>query len=311
MRLESLVDVTVERFETNPLVAPDSDDRIGTNVNGPSVVRAPPWVDDPLGEYYLYFAHHGGQYVRLAYADDFRGPWTVHTPGVLDIRETRFDDHVASPDVHLDREAERVRLYFHGCCGPFDHDCGEFDQATDVATSTDGLDFRVRGETLGGAYFRVWERESVDESSESDGTEYYALASDGHVYRGTDPLAPFERERRLFPRNRHFAVRPLDDDRLQVFLSRRGDRPERLMVAVVDTSKPVSAWRPDPYPPETVLWPERDYEGGNRPLDTSATGAADEPVRALRDPAIFEEEGRTYLFYAVAGERGIAGAEMR
>ena len=41
MRLESLVDVTVERFETNPLVAPDSDDRIGTNVNGPSVVRAP------------------------------------------------------------------------------------------------------------------------------------------------------------------------------------------------------------------------------------------------------------------------------
>jgi hypothetical protein len=30
----------------------------------------------------------------------------------------------------------------------------------------------------------------------------------------------------------------------------------------------------------------------------------------LRDPAIFRESGRTYLLYSVAGERGIAIAEM-
>jgi hypothetical protein len=30
----------------------------------------------------------------------------------------------------------------------------------------------------------------------------------------------------------------------------------------------------------------------------------------LRDPAIFEENGRIYLFYAVAGESGIAIAEL-
>jgi hypothetical protein len=33
-------------------------------------------------------------------------------------------------------------------------------------------------------------------------------------------------------------------------------------------------------------------------------------VNQLRDPAIFEEDGRTYLLYAVAGESGIAIAEL-
>ncbi|MFB6160556.1 MAG: hypothetical protein ABEJ61_05190 [Haloferacaceae archaeon] len=301
MRLHRAVDVEVDRFESNPLVAPDADGGIGRNVNGPSVVRAPPWVDEPLGRYYMYFAHHGGDYVRLAYADDLRGPWQVHPPGTLHREETRFDGHVASPDVHVDREHRRVRMYFHGCCGPFDHPDGEFAQATDVATSVDGLDFEVRGETLGNSYFRVWER----------GDRYYALANDGHLYRGSDPFEPFERRQELFARNRHFAVRPVDDDRLQVFLTRRGDRPERLMTAVVDTAPPDEEWRADPHPPETVLWPDRAYEGGDRPLATSGRGRVDGPVRALRDPAVFEEGDRLYLFYAVAGERGIGGAELR
>jgi hypothetical protein len=33
-------------------------------------------------------------------------------------------------------------------------------------------------------------------------------------------------------------------------------------------------------------------------------------VNQLRDPAIFEEHERTYLIYAVAGESGIAIAEI-
>jgi hypothetical protein len=39
-------------------------------------------------------------------------------------------------------------------------------------------------------------------------------------------------------------------------------------------------------------------------------GGEDEPVRQLRDPAIFTEDGRTYLLYSVAGESGIAIAEL-
>ena len=33
-------------------------------------------------------------------------------------------------------------------------------------------------------------------------------------------------------------------------------------------------------------------------------------LNQLRDPAIFEEDGRIYLLYAVAGESGIAIAEV-
>ena len=46
-----------------------------------------------------------------------------------------------------------------------------------------------------------------------------------------------------------------------------------------------------------------------QPPDPS-TGAVNVPVNQLRDPAIFEEDGRVYLLYAVAGERGIALAEV-
>lgn len=300
MSLEGALDVAVNRFAENPLITPESDERIGENVNGPSVIRVPSWIDDPLGRYYMYFAHHGGDYVRLAYADDLRGPWTVYSPGTLHIEDTQFDGHVASPDVHVDRDEERIRMYFHGCCGDFEHPDGEFSQVTDVATSTDGLDFTVRGETLGAFYFRVWEHDD----------RYYALANDGHLYRGSDPLAPFERRQRLFSGNRHFGIRLLEDDWLQVFLTRIGDRPERVMVAGIDLSPPDDEWRADPHPPETVLWPERDYEGGTLPLTTSEGNPAHEPERALRDPAVFEEDGRAYLFYAIAGESGIAGAEL-
>ena len=40
------------------------------NINGPTVIRVPPWVKRPLGRYYMYFAHHMGAFIRLAYADD-------------------------------------------------------------------------------------------------------------------------------------------------------------------------------------------------------------------------------------------------
>ena len=34
-------------------------------------------------------------------------------------------------------------------------------------------------------------------------------------------------------------------------------------------------------------------------------------VRQLRDPAIFEDQGRIYLLYSVSGESGIAIGELQ
>src|SRR5581483_6419287 len=106
---------------TNPIVYPNMDSRMGSNINGPSLLRVPSWVPNPLGKYYLYFSDHKGAYIRLAYADDLRGPWKMHVPGSLQLADSMFpatadeikisytnaygvigDDlpHIASPDVH-------------------------------------------------------------------------------------------------------------------------------------------------------------------------------------------------------------------
>jgi hypothetical protein len=43
----------------------------------------------------------------------------------------------------------------------------------------------------------------------------------------------------------------------------------------------------------------------------SAAGEIEGPAQQLRDPAIFEEkDGRTYLFYSICGEQGLAAAEL-
>ena len=42
----------------------------------------------------------------------------------------------------------------------------------------------------------------------------------------------------------------------------------------------------------------------------SAVGEIEGPAQQLRDPAIFEENGKTFLFYTVCGEQGLAAAEI-
>jgi hypothetical protein len=295
-----------ERLPENPLVT--AGEQVGNNVNGPSVVRAPDWVDDPLGEYYLYFAHHSGECVRLAYADDVAGPWTVHEPGTLHVRDTVFDDHVASPDVHVDPGARRVRMYFHGYVGEYEEGGQTHRQHTRVAVSDDGLDFTTRPEPLGQFYFRVFEHRET----------YYALAKANRgeneersailVYRSTDPLSGFEPGPAIRADGaRHTAVR-VRGDTLDVFYSRIGDCPERILHTTVDLRPDWHEWSaPDP---ETVLEPARDYEGADLAPVPSESGSTEERVCQLRDPAVFEDDGETYLLYTVAGERGIAAARL-
>jgi len=59
----------VRRFRNNPIIHPNMDDRMGDNINGSSLIRVPEWIPNALGRYYLYFAHHQGTYIRMAYAN--------------------------------------------------------------------------------------------------------------------------------------------------------------------------------------------------------------------------------------------------
>ena len=93
---------------------------------------------------------------------------------------------------------------------------------------------------------------------------------------------------------------------LYVFFSAIGDSPERIMLSKVDLQAAWGSWRASP--PVTVLEPEKGYECAGLPVAASDGGKSVKPVRQLRDPAIFEEAGKQYLFYSVCGEQGIAGA---
>ena len=271
------------------------------NINGPSLVSAPPWVEDPLGEYYLYFANHQGRYIYLATADDLGGPWMLYEPGTLHVEETPLEHHVASPDVHLDHENETVRTYYHGVSdyGQYMAFEGAGGQASGVAHSPDGIEFTADGGTFGTPYLRMFRY---------DGTHYF-LGGRGHLYRSADGRAEFEAGPTVFLNEmRHPAVHR-DGDELAVYYSNRNDRPERIFRSTAALSADWTEWKPRD---ETlVLEPETDYESGRRPVEASASGFSWTPMCQVRDPAVFAENGGLSLLYSVAGERGIAIAEIR
>ena len=181
-----------ERFSSNPIIRPHLDSRMGDNINGPSLIRMPHWARNPLGRYYLYFAHHDGRYIRLAYADKLGGPWRTHETGVLSLTDSRFAGHVASPDVHVDEGTRRIRMYFHGSEEP--SGVPGADQFTRVAVSRDGLRFEASPERLGRPYFRAFGWSGY----------IYALGMPGAFYRSRDGLTAFEdphRQRRSYVRH--------------------------------------------------------------------------------------------------------------
>ena len=321
-------EVRVERLLDAPIITPDLHPSIGMNIQGPSLIEVPDWVEDRLGRYYLYFADHKGLYIRLAYADDLLGPWTIHPPGSLQIADSYFlteppevapevaarlrasqerrgvpmshdglfeatAPHIASPDVHVDDANRRIVMYFHGL-----DDVST--QTTRVATSPDGIDFETRPERLGRTYMRVFEH----------GGYTYALSMPGQFYRSRDPLGGFEQGPLLFNADmRHLALLKRDDT-LYVFWTQVGEAPERIKLSTIDLAGDWMTWKETPG--VEVLRPEFDWEGADAPLEPSVRSTAYGHVNQLRDPAIFEDagSGRIFLLYAVAGESGIAIAEV-
>lgn len=297
----------VSRFASNPIITPALDARIGSNINGPSLIRVPEWLPNPLGRYYLYFAHHQGEFIRLAYADDLAGPWQIYGPGTLQLEQTPCHGHIASPDVHVDEENRRIIMYYHGPV--LDPAAAKAEAVTQrfptlggqrsfVATSSDGINFTSAHEILGSSYFRVFRWQ-----------EYvYALGMPGIFYRSRDGFTQFEQGPILFtPAMRHSALWR-QADTLWVFYSNAGDRPEHILAAQIQLTANWHHWLPSS--PISVVMPETLYEGSDLPLEPSARGAIHQRVRQLRDPAIFAEGERIYLLYSIAGENGLAIAEL-
>lgn len=280
---------------------------MGENINGPSVIKAPSWVKKRLGKYYMYFAHHRGKHIRLAYADNLAGPWFIYEPGVLHVKQVpALRGHVASPDVHVDEKKQTVSMYFHG---PLRNGEG---QRTLMATSRDGLSFAAGNNILGRSYFRVF----------TWGGSYYSIDGVGHLNRSEVAGRDWQRrQEKLIPhftvdddygrrtnvRIRHSAVL-LREATLYLFFTRKGDAPERIVMATVQLTKDWTQWKATE--PVEVLKPDESYEGTEYEIRPSMMGYGIK-VQQLRYPCIFEDEGRVYLFYSFAGEMGIAMAEIK
>jgi hypothetical protein len=320
--------VTVTRLVDNPLVTVAAPG-VGDNVNGPAVIRVPDWVEKPLGRYYMYFAHHMGVHIRLAYADRPSGPWRVYEPGVLNVRDTAFfrpqpdppealEDfytHVASPEVLIDDERKRLILWFHGWSThgqrwPADPVAarewarrGGFGQFTQAAESSDGLRFTVQPAISRTSYLRVFSHDGW----------YYGMSRLGLLSRARDPLAVFESGPNPFRgspyanRVRHVGL-VKRQSRLHVFFTGIGDAPERVLVSTVDLAGDWATWKASE--PTDVLRPEAPYECPELPNAPSEGGDIKGRARQTRDPFVFDDRGQLYLFYTICGEQGIAAGRM-
>ena len=199
--------------------------------------------------------------------------------------------HIASPDVHVDEANRRIRMYFHGL-----EDVAS--QVTRVAESSDGIHFVTHPEKLGRTYMRVFPWDGMT----------YAMSMPGQFYRSVDGLSDFVEGPRLFNRDMRHSALLVRDQTLYVFWTQVGDVPEHIKLSTIDLEPDWTAWQESNA--VEVLRPERAWEGADAPLEPSIRSTAYGIVNQLRDPAIYEEDGKIYLLYAVAGESGIGIAEL-
>lgn len=291
----------IERLPHNPIISSHMTGLRwgrGNNINGPTLLRVPSWVPDPLGKYYLYFGHHNGQYIRLAYAEYPEGPYRIHPPGVLHLKDLPFlAKHIASPEIYSDPTERSIRLYYHANVkgtGIY----ADQGQMTYLAESRNGLKFTPQpgAPQLAPFYLRVFFHQGY----------YYGLAKDdnkdGILLRSQNGRSTFERGPTFMPGFRHCCL--LQRGNLQyVFFTRVGDCPESILVSEMRLEGDWQSWTLSE--PQLVLKPEMDWEGVNIPPQPSRYGST-KSANALRDPYLFEEEGKIYLYYCIKGEAGIA-----
>jgi len=298
-------------------------DKAEVSFTSPCLVRVadhlPPGTS--LGTYYLYFSHHKGGHIRMAFADQIDGPYKEYLPGdgvfrlpkdftytvddasassVFPIPRSvsapppgpdgadHLSDHVASPNVFWDHATGRFVMYFHTV-----PQAREDSQVTYAATSADGLNWEFHPEVLGSAYFASFRWRGG----------YYALTTRGPIFRSLDAISGFEAG--PTPSDdigayRHFGVWVVGDC-LWVFYSRWRVDPETIYVTTIDLSMPFEDWK------FTTAVEEPKRALVLDPLD----GFADYDGRKVLDPFIFEDEyGQLYLLYSADDEKAIAMAKL-
>ncbi len=298
-----------ERIGSGPIIGPDTpgwaDPWHAKNINGPCLIRMPDWATRALGRYHLYFGHHSGKFLRLAYADQIEGPWRIHGPGVLSSTQGGFGGlekpgHIASPDLHINHEKKRIELFCHGVTI---REKGR-SHLSRMLWSEDGLNFQEASCEIAPTYLRMFEvrGQRYGIAKAQDGTSPQVLLR----WRGWGE--PLEVGPSFGYGIRHVAVQ-VEGDQLLLFYSRAETDPESILFSTLSLQGDWQSWPDSMRDEQLLLQPERDYEGIHYPRAQSKSQAQTQ-VCQLRDPFFFREKGRNYLLYSVAGEMGLALAEV-
>lgn len=347
----------IERIGDGPIIFTDMDSVLMKeaetygykNANGPSLIRVPDWVESPLGKYYLYFAHHKGEFLRLAYADSLEGPWKMHNEPIIPLKDSGFpldESPPASTSESLQILKKYTSLSEFAAISTVGAKAAEARKARadagmktssttrpHVASPEAYIDHEKQQIRL---YFHGLQEGNIQMSKvalSEDGihfdvnpeiiglpymrvfkhqNQFFALGMPGILYRSQDGLTGFEARRRwLFDVEvRHSALLKSGND-LYIFYSRVGDKPERILVSKVDISS--NDWEEwNATQSEEVLRPERPWEGVNEALEASMRGEIGVSVNQLRDPFVFQDvDGKYYLLYTGAGEQAIGIARMQ
>lgn len=274
---------------------------VGEFTNGPTVIKVPNWVEDPLGTHYMYFADHHGLEIRLAFSDSLNGPWTVSPNPVLRLNKTlAIREHIASPDVYIDADSHTIYMTVHGEPISTMYD----DQVSVLVESQDGEVFAQDPSYAGSiwanfAYARILKID--DTFVRINPRKHQVSRSDSMTGPFSAPVyysLPIDRE------HRHASVL-LDGSTIVIYYTRLRDAPERIYRATIDASQQWGQWALTNE--QCVRRPELSWEGAKFPVTLSQTGPA-HSVNQLRDPFIYDDGTNRALFYSYAGESGIAMA---
>lgn len=264
----------------------------GNNINGPSFIKVPDFVSNPLGKYYLYFGHHNDKYIRMAYSEeDIMGPYILFNEGkgVLSLDKTPGHGHISSPDVVIDEHEKRFILYYH--C-PYNN--RKSPQSTFISYSKDGLHFESTNINISFPYFRSFEYKN----------EKYGIAMNNFIgsiiYKYIN--GEFVEYGELLPKSRHTCVLNYNE-KLYVFYSIVGDCPEHICICEIDILEEKNIIIKNN---RILVYPEFEFEHANLSPIPSKYGAEYQRINQLRDPCIYVENEQIYLFHTVCGEKGIA-----
>ncbi len=290
------------------IIAETLQPKAGQNINGPTCVEMPTWFTARMGRFHLYFADHAGKYIKLAFCDTIDGQWKIADTRAIDLRYFKDAyDHIASPDVLLDEERQILILYFHARA----HSKGREQWTFAMCMDKDGKIVKVIDVPLAPFYLRVFRYDG----------EVFGLSKGGLCWRSQDGLTPFKRGKNIINLDRsddlwqneigdvrHVSV-DLKGKNLGVYFTRIGDKPERILYGTVNLSD--QDWR-NWIVGEVIeiMRPEEDYEGVKVPLAPSQSGPSLQMENALRDPFFFRLGNAKYLFYSVAGEKGVGLAKL-